>query len=167
MADACRCIPHHPGPLRARLRHAISRYLQLLHHQRWVAYVELLAEGTEVRHTSTRTRLTGQIFYTLSSLYIIFLMTSVYARTREREKAWKFGMYCLLGSILITPFWYLMFRDHVLGHSTFMKVRCSHTLRIRLDADIIDSLGLFRNPRICLRYPTTAPPPSNHRTHRH
>jgi ER lumen protein retaining receptor len=63
-----------------------------------------------------------QIFYTLSSFYIIFLMTSVYARTREREKAWKLGMYCLLGAFAITPFWYWIFSDHVIGHSTFMKV---------------------------------------------
>ena len=49
-------------------------------------------------------------------------MTSVYARTREREKAWKFGMYCLLGSLLITPFWYLIFKKTVIGHSGFLKV---------------------------------------------
>jgi ER lumen protein retaining receptor len=65
---------------------------------------------------------TLKIFYTLSSLYIIFLMTSVYARTREREKAWKFGTLCLLGSIAITPIWYLIFRKWVLGDSLFIKV---------------------------------------------
>lgn len=64
-----------------------------------------------------------QIFYTLSSLYIIFLMTSVYARTREREKAWKFGMYCLLGSIVVAPFWYLIFKKWVIGHSHTLKAR--------------------------------------------
>jgi hypothetical protein len=50
-----------------------------------------------------------QLFYTLSSFYIIFLMTSVYARTREREKAWKFGLYCLVGSMVVAPIWYLIF----------------------------------------------------------
>lgn len=49
-------------------------------------------------------------------------MTSVYARTREREKAWKFGMYCLLGSIIITPLWYLIFKKTLIGHSSFLKV---------------------------------------------
>jgi ER lumen protein retaining receptor len=63
-----------------------------------------------------------QIFYTLSSLYIIFLMTSVYARTREREKAWKFGLYCLAGPIVVAPIWYLIFKQWVLGHNTFLKV---------------------------------------------
>lgn len=50
-------------------------------------------------------------------------MTSVYARTREREKAWKFGMYCLLGALAVAPFWYLLFSKHVIGRSTAMKVR--------------------------------------------
>jgi ER lumen protein retaining receptor len=63
-----------------------------------------------------------KIFYTCSSLYIIFLMTSVYARTREREKAWKFGMYCLLGSLVIAPFWYLIFKKWVIGNNSFFKV---------------------------------------------
>ena len=49
-------------------------------------------------------------------------MTSVYARTREREKAWKFGMYCLLGALVVAPFWYLIFSEYVIGRSTFMKV---------------------------------------------
>lgn len=50
-------------------------------------------------------------------------MTSVYARTREREKAWKFGMYCLLASIAITPFWYLIFNRFMVAYSTFLQVR--------------------------------------------
>ena len=49
-------------------------------------------------------------------------MTSVYARTREREKAWKFGMYCLLGALVVAPVWYLIFSNYVIGRSTFMKV---------------------------------------------
>jgi len=42
-----------------------------------------------------------KVFYIASSAYTIFLMTSVYARTREREKAWRFGMYCLGGAIAL------------------------------------------------------------------
>jgi hypothetical protein len=42
-----------------------------------------------------------KIFYIASSAYIVFLMTSGYARTREREKAWRFGMYCLGGAIVL------------------------------------------------------------------
>jgi hypothetical protein len=90
--------------------------------------MELFVEGAYVSprlsHSSHRTRPnTPQIFYTLSSFYIIFLMTSVYARTREREKAWKFGMYCLLGSVVIAPFWYLIFKEWVIGRSTTLRVR--------------------------------------------
>ena len=42
-------------------------------------------------------------FYIISSLYIILLMMRVYARTREREKAWKLGAYCLGGSLILAP----------------------------------------------------------------
>ena len=42
-------------------------------------------------------------FYIISSLYIILLMMRVYARTREREKSWRLGAYCLGGSIVLTP----------------------------------------------------------------
>jgi ER lumen protein retaining receptor len=42
-----------------------------------------------------------KLFYIASSAYIVFLMTSVFARTREREKAWKFGIYCLAGAVLL------------------------------------------------------------------
>jgi ER lumen protein retaining receptor len=42
-----------------------------------------------------------KLFYIASSAYIVFLMTSVFARTREREKAWKFGIYCLAGSVIL------------------------------------------------------------------
>lgn len=68
-----------------------------------------------------------QIFYTLSSFYIIFLMTNVYARTREREKAWKFGLYCLLGSAVVAPFWYLTFKKWIAHRNPFLEV-CAPTL---------------------------------------
>jgi ER lumen protein retaining receptor len=42
-----------------------------------------------------------KVFYIASSAYIVFLMTSVFARTREREKAWKFGIYCLVGAAVL------------------------------------------------------------------
>jgi ER lumen protein retaining receptor len=40
-------------------------------------------------------------FYIASSAYIVFLMMFAYARTREREKAWKMGLYCLLGALVL------------------------------------------------------------------
>lgn len=50
-----------------------------------------------------------KIFYIASSVYIVFLMMRVYARTREREKGWKLGMYSLAGSALGAPFVTLIF----------------------------------------------------------
>ena len=44
-----------------------------------------------------------KIFYISSSVYILFIMMRVYARTREREKAWKLGAYCLGGSLVLAP----------------------------------------------------------------
>ncbi|KAI9705007.1 MAG: hypothetical protein M1836_006787 [Candelina mexicana] len=49
-------------------------------------------------------------FYILSSLYIIILMMRVYARTREREKAWKLGAMCLGGSLVSAPIIALIFQ---------------------------------------------------------
>jgi ER lumen protein retaining receptor len=48
-------------------------------------------------------------FYLWSSIYIILLMTRVYARTREREKAWKLGGYALGASIIGAPLVSLIF----------------------------------------------------------
>jgi hypothetical protein len=45
-----------------------------------------------------------EIFYIVSSLYILFIMMRVYARTRERELAWRIGAYSILGSLLFSPF---------------------------------------------------------------
>ncbi|CAO2649755.1 Nn.00g010470.m01.CDS01 [Neocucurbitaria sp. VM-36] len=89
-----------------------------------------------------------KIFYTLSSLYIIFLMTSVYARTREREKAWKFGMYCLLGSVVVAPFWYLIFKQWVIGHSTFLKL-------LWVFSEVLESVCVI--PQLLLLRQTTVP----------
>lgn len=43
---------------------------------------------------------TLKLFYISSSIYIVFLMMRVFARTREREKAWRLGAYSL-GSALL------------------------------------------------------------------
>ncbi|KAL8894581.1 MAG: hypothetical protein Q9192_004202 [Flavoplaca navasiana] len=52
-----------------------------------------------------------KLFYLGSSFYIIFLMTRVYARTREREKAWKFGSLCLGGSTVAAPLVLFIFKN--------------------------------------------------------
>jgi hypothetical protein len=50
-----------------------------------------------------------KILYIFTSFYILFLMLKVYARTREREKAWKFGAACLGGSAILAPFVMMIF----------------------------------------------------------
>ena len=49
-------------------------------------------------------------FYIWSSIYIIVLMTRVYARTREREKAWRLGGYSFGGSLIAAPIVTVVFR---------------------------------------------------------
>ncbi len=80
----------------------IARYLDLFNYFRWW-------------------NTTLKVFYILSSLYILFLMLRVYARTREREKAWKFGAFCLGGSAISAPFVMMAFKSKV--DWGFMEVR--------------------------------------------
>jgi hypothetical protein len=54
---------------------------------------------------------TLKIFYILSSVYILFLMLRVYARTRERETAWKLGASSLVGSAIGAPFIMMIFKS--------------------------------------------------------
>jgi hypothetical protein len=54
---------------------------------------------------------TLKIFYILSSIYILFLMLRVYARTRERETAWKLGAFSLIGSAIAAPFVMMIFKQ--------------------------------------------------------
>ncbi|KAI0575906.1 ERD2 ER lumen protein retaining receptor [Pyrenophora tritici-repentis] len=75
-------------------------------------------------------------------------MTSVYARTREREKAWKFGMYCLLGSVAIAPFWYIIFKKTVIGNNTFLKI-------LWVFSEILESVCVI--PQLLLLRQTTVP----------
>ncbi|PQE31433.1 ER lumen retaining receptor protein [Rutstroemia sp. NJR-2017a WRK4] len=65
-------------------------------------YMDLF-KGTHMTGTHMYWNVTLKIFYILSSLYIIFLMLRVYARTRERETAWKLGGICLVGSVALAP----------------------------------------------------------------
>lgn len=50
-----------------------------------------------------------KIFYITTSIYIIALMTRVYARTRERERAWKLAAYIAGGALVAAPLVDLIF----------------------------------------------------------
>lgn len=73
-------------------------------------------------------------FYILSSLYIILLMMRIYARTREREKAWRLGAYCLGGSLISAPLVTLIFRGPQGTRIMEVRTRLSRILRIVLTA---------------------------------
>jgi hypothetical protein len=111
-------------------------------------------------------------FYILSSLYIIFLMLRVYARTREREKAWKLGGICLTVSAVGAPLLMLVARDK--SQYGFVEVRSPHSSptsypeyeKLTWSFDGIGILDLLHNPRICLRPTSVASPPSDNRSHR-
>ncbi|KAJ5095793.1 hypothetical protein NUU61_005149 [Penicillium alfredii] len=50
-----------------------------------------------------------KIFYLVSSSYVIFIMMKVFPRTRERERAWKIGLWSVAGSVVLAPFVILVF----------------------------------------------------------
>ena len=58
-------------------------------------------------------------FYIFSSLYIIAVMLRLFPRTREREKAWRFGGIIFGGALVAAPFVTLIFRGR---DRSFMKV---------------------------------------------
>lgn len=106
-----------------------------------------------------------KVFYILSSLYILFLMLRVYARTRERETAWKLGALCLVGSAVFAPIMMMIFAPKVRWGwlevcATLYLGSCSEHLADRhLLTDILDE---FHYPRVCLRPPPTPTSAADH-----
>jgi len=99
-----------------------------------------------------------KIFYISSSLYILFLMMRVYARTREREKAWKFGAACLVASAASSPLLMLIFRSKSGERFTWSfrevcyRSICNVGLMLKCLIVLVD---LLHRPRISLRPSTT------------
>lgn len=62
-----------------------------------------------------------KIIFISSSLYIIYVMMKKFARTRERERSWKFGAACLAGALLLSPFTMMLFE--VKEYWSFSEVR--------------------------------------------
>lgn len=67
-----------------------------------------------------------KIFYICSSLYIVYIMMRVFARTREREYAWKLAGWSLAACLLSAPFVQILFLG--LKRTSFFDVR--HTLPV-------------------------------------
>lgn len=71
-------------------------------------------------------------FYILSSIYVLVLMLFVYARTREREKAWKLGGLCLAVSAVGAPIVMLIFRHRFVGFEEVCVIPASLLLSMDL-----------------------------------
>ena len=88
-----------------------------------------------------------KIFYIVTSTYILVLMTRVYARTREREKAWKLGGFATVGSLVAAPLFDLIFRKP--KGTTFSEVRSSFDVpceRHTTNVPLLGNLDIFNNP---------------------
>ncbi|KAK5269205.1 hypothetical protein LTR99_010042 [Exophiala xenobiotica] len=85
-------------------------------------------------------------FYIWSSIYIIVLMTRVYARTREQEKAWKWGAYAAGASLVAAPLVSLIFNGWI--RSTFSEVLWTFSI-------ILESVCVL--PQLILLRQTTVP----------
>lgn len=68
--------------------------------------------------------LSFKFFYLSSSFYIVFIMMKVYPRTRERERAWKLGIYSVVGSLVMAPIMMTITKDW--PNQWFLEVRTIH-----------------------------------------
>ena len=56
-----------------------------------------------------------KLFYISSSAWIIWVMMRVFARTREKEYAWKLATWSLGGSVVLAPVVVMVFEWNVFG----------------------------------------------------
>lgn len=78
--------------------------------QSWgLSSFDYLPAGAPTFHLLWNTTL--KLFYMLSSMYTIFIMMRIFARTRERERSWKIGTISLVGSAVLAPFVMMIFKD--------------------------------------------------------
>jgi hypothetical protein len=67
-----------------------------------------------------------KLFYIATSAYIVYVMMRVFARTREKEYAWKLATWSLAGSLVSAPLVCMTFR----GWSGFTIWEVSYSLII-------------------------------------
>ncbi|WPH01479.1 endoplasmic reticulum retention receptor [Acrodontium crateriforme] len=86
-----------------------------------------------------------KIFYIASSAYIVFIMMRVFARTREKEYAWKLAIWSLAGCTIGAPLMALMF----LGRSGLVLHQMLWAFSIELEAFcILPQLLLLRQTTV-------------------
>lgn len=72
----------------------VTRYLDLLNPDTW----SVRRHGKAVLWN-----VPFKLFFIFSAFYTIFIMMKVFPRTRERERAWKLGIYSVLASVVLSP----------------------------------------------------------------
>ncbi|KAI9884886.1 MAG: hypothetical protein M1823_003327 [Watsoniomyces obsoletus] len=89
-----------------------------------------------------------KIFYITSSFYIILLMMKVYPRTREREKAWRYGSMCFGAAMLLGPILTVIIQRIVKKPIDLVHMLWSIS-------EILESVGVL--PQLLLLRQTTVP----------
>ncbi|KAI4286739.1 MAG: hypothetical protein L6R35_004005 [Caloplaca aegaea] len=85
-----------------------------------------------------------KLFYIGSSFYIIGLMLRVFARTREKERAWKLGAFCLGGSATAAPLVLLIFKKwHHYSFHELVLLRQTSVPTV-IDSFYLVTLGSYR-----------------------
>ncbi|KAJ5751879.1 hypothetical protein N7520_008796 [Penicillium odoratum] len=70
----------------------VTRYLDIFKGSSW-----------NFGHGASLWNILFKLFYLTSSFYVVFIMMKVFPRTRERERAWKLGIYSVAGSLVLAP----------------------------------------------------------------
>ncbi|KAJ5174927.1 uncharacterized protein N7482_000804 [Penicillium canariense] len=133
----------------------ITRYLDLFNGNTWS--VRMYGKGV-IWNVSFK------LFFITSAFYTIFIMMKVFPRTRERERAWKLGIYSVLGSLVLSPVAILLLEKGQSSH-WFLDVRSpdlvpmtdSHLLREFLWAFSIILESVCVLPQLLLLRQTTVP----------
>lgn len=149
----------------------VTRYLDLLNPDTWSVRTY---GGAVIWNVSFK------LFFITSAFYTIFIMMKVFPRTRERERAWKLGIYSVLASIVLSPLSIVILEKGFPSH-WFLEVsngqipsavHCELLWLLRksklLTRDLWSPalLGLLHRPRVRLRPPAASTPPTNHSPHR-
>ncbi|KAJ5735427.1 uncharacterized protein N7483_000552 [Penicillium malachiteum] len=90
-----------------------------------------------------------KLFYLTSSLYLVFIMMKVFPRTRERERAWKLGMYSVVGSLVLAPVTIAIFESGF-SHGWFLEEQVLWAFSI-----VLESVCVL--PQLLLLRQTTVP----------